>query len=428
MNARSRLAASDADRLAAGRLVAARAQPYLASALFALQAVPASGLSTFAVDRHWRLYVDPEALRRWEVPAIAAVLLHEVAHLVRDHASRAENLGVCGTAASLTWNLAADLAINDDLDADRASLPDGAVRPADFDLATGLAEETYYAHLSSRDRNDTTSGREPGFPDARPAAVSPSNGPLHDSHAHDSSAEDTNDGCGSASDGRSRHWEIPPDDPATPSLSKGEAASIRAKVSVAARNASRAPAGWRRWAGSQQAHPVDWRSQLRAAVRLPRQQRAGSTEVTYQRPSRRHSDPQEVILPARCRPRYEVAVIVDTSGSVTDRQLGAALAQIETVQRQCELAELWVIACDTVPSEPLRAHRVAPIELRGGGGTDLRSALALLPRLHPRPDVAIVITDGLTPWPDRPPNGIAVIVATTGRPSGRAGFTDIEIC
>jgi len=427
MSAPSRLAASDADRLAAGRLVAARAQPYLASALFALQAVPVSGLGTFAVDRHWRLYVDPEALRRWEVPAIAAVLLHEVAHLVRDHASRAENLGVWGTASSLTWNLAADLAINDDLDADRAGLPDGAVRPADFDLAAGLAEETYYAHLSSRDRNDTTPQREPGFPGASPAATSPSNAALDDNHAHDSSDKDSSGGCGSASDGRARHWEIPAEDSATPGLSKGEAASIRAKVSVAVRHASRAPAGWRRWAGSQQAHPVDWRSQLRAAVRLPRQQRTGPTEVTYQRPSRRHPDPQDVILPARCQPRYEVAVIVDTSGSVSDRHLAAALAQIEAVQRQCGLAELWVIACDTEPAEPLRTRRVAPIELRGGGGTDLRPALALLPRLYPRPDVAIVITDGLTPWPDRPPNGITVIVATTNRPSKRAGFTDITI-
>ena len=49
--------------------------------------------------------------------------------------------------------------------------------------------------------------------------------------------------------------------------------------------------------------------------------------------------------------------------------------------------------------------------LHGGGGTDLRVALDAVDRLRPRPTLTVVFTDGITPWPDAPPTGCAVVVA-----------------
>ncbi len=102
-------------------------RPYLASALWAMQRVQLPGLGTFAVDRRWRLYYDPEAAAAWSVDEVAGVLYHEVCHLLRAHADRGSALG----ADPLVWNLAADAEINDDLEEEAGVvLPAGAVMPA----------------------------------------------------------------------------------------------------------------------------------------------------------------------------------------------------------------------------------------------------------------------------------------------------------
>jgi hypothetical protein len=62
------LSDSESRLLTAARLVAVEHGPYLAHALFASQPVAAEGLGTLAVDRGWRPYVDPLALRLYVDP------------------------------------------------------------------------------------------------------------------------------------------------------------------------------------------------------------------------------------------------------------------------------------------------------------------------------------------------------------------------
>ena len=105
----------------------------------------APGLGTFAVDRSWRLYLDPELLTgagRWDATTVGAVLAHEVGHLLRDHAARADALP--HPHHHLAWNLAADAEINDDLLAGGVPLPAGVVTPAGIGCDDGDLAEAYY--------------------------------------------------------------------------------------------------------------------------------------------------------------------------------------------------------------------------------------------------------------------------------------------
>jgi hypothetical protein len=56
----------------------------------------------------------------------------------------------------------------------------------------------------------------------------------------------------------------------------------------------------------------------------------------------------------------------------------------------------------------------------GGGGTDMGAGITAAYALRPRPAIAVVLTDGYTPWPDRAPKGMRVVVALLGDSSPEA--------
>ncbi|HEX2192483.1 MAG TPA: hypothetical protein VHH09_04765, partial [Acidimicrobiales bacterium] len=86
--------ALDTRKLALARMWAVHRHPYLAAAIFASPVLPAPGLGKVTVDESWRLYVDPEVVDSWSIEVLGSLLVHHAGHLVRDHAGRAQHMGV----------------------------------------------------------------------------------------------------------------------------------------------------------------------------------------------------------------------------------------------------------------------------------------------------------------------------------------------
>jgi predicted metal-dependent peptidase len=169
------------------------------------------------------------------------------------------------------------------------------------------------------------------------------------------------------------------------------------------------------WGGGVLQAEVDWRSVLAAELRRAVADTAGAVDYSYRRPSRRASVAGRVVLPALRRPVPEVAVVCDTSGSMTEDLLAAALAEVEGLLRSLGMArQLRVLACDTAVGPARRVTSARQVELVGGGGTDMGAGIAAAAQLRPRPAVTVVLTDGYTPWPFGPPRGMRVVVALLG--------------
>lgn len=371
----------DHTRLAAARLRAAGMQPFLAMALYALTPVADSTKPTFGVDDRWRLHVNPAKLREWTIPQVAGVLLHEVSHVVRDHSGRARTAGAAGDdVTARLWNLAADAEINDDLLWAGVELPENPVTPALLGLPSEKVAEFYYAAL--------VQGEEPP----------PVEGPD----------------CGSGCHGDGSQADEAMTVPLPPGLSEIEAMLLRRRIAIAvsmtaSRQAGLIPGGWVRWAEAIMRPQLDWRRLLAAKIRSCTAAVAGSADYSYSRPPRRRVP--KVVLPTLRRPAPRVAIIVDTSGSMEDQQLRSAWTEVHGCLRTLGIRRdmLTVYAADA------EVHRVTgplarKIALIGGGGTDMAAALEHVTERRPRPDLVVVITDGLTGWPKTRPVP-AVIVA-----------------
>ncbi|GAB7044252.1 MULTISPECIES: vWA domain-containing protein [Catenuloplanes] len=375
----------DLEKLYAARLHAVRERPYLAAALFALHVVESPATPTMAVDRHWRCYVSPAFVDRRTVPDLAGVWVHEVSHLLRDHHGRgdayAAEHGVDGPGERLRMNIAADAEINDDVYDAALPMPPDAVRPESLGLEAGEVMEFYLRRFTFGARTQPFAWLD----------------------------------CGSGADGGARPWDLGP--AGARGLTTEERDAVRFRVAHGIVGApGDAPDGWKRWAEQVFHPPQPWRELLGSAVRSAASAAGVGEDYTYQRPGRRATSLPGVVLPALRRRPPSVCVVVDTSASVSDRELGSALLEVTAIGRALGGRRdlVTVMSCDATVATVGRFCRERDIPLVGGGGTDMRAGVAAA--LERRPDVIVLLTDGQTPWPSARP-AARTVVGLFPRPS-----------
>lgn len=382
---------------AAARIWSAHQVPYMATALLALDAVVVDqsdepegarfDLSALPVDTAWHIYVDPEVLSRTDVPMLGFWMVHQVAHLLRHHADRSpvrelRNGVPLGrrTRDQRTWNMATDAEIDDDLVAGDAIVPEAAVTPMRLGLPESLTAEQYYEALQV-------------------------DGALH------LVTESTMTDCGSGCDALPRPWECnwPGLSPTAGRLCEHDVAR---RIREHSRKRGTVPAGWQRWADELLEPTVSWQRVLASAVRRGAGSVAGRVDFTYRKPSRRSAVLGDVVLPSLYQPLPKVAMVLDTSGSMSDSMLSQSLAEVGGVLRSLGVGRrnLQIICCDARSFDAQKVMKAGDVQLLGGGGTNMGAGLAAAGELRPRPDLVVVLTDGFTPWPDAPPPNTRVIV------------------
>ena len=392
----------------AARALAVEQFPYLDTALYAMVLCARPGLGTVACDARWRFYYDPERTLDLaaKMPVLIADWIHEVGHLLRDHHQRWEDLRQ-PAGRQPVFNTAGDALINHDLRELRLPIQRTDVTFARLPKAAGAAPNMTTEHIYR----------------------------LLLDHDPPSNTRD----CGSGAGGKRRPWEEPTGDPgdADPddgSVNEARAGLIQLVTAEQIRKYARThrgdlPAGLRRWAEEILDPIVDWRRELRAQVTRALGHVAGRTDYTWARPSRRQTP--GYLLPGMMGVRPpRVSVVIDTSGSMTDEDLGQCLAEIQGMQRAVSGASsrLRVVPCDAAAHGVQAVRSVANIELLGGGGTDMSAGLERAAGLSPRSDVIVVLTDGETDWPDAPPaqNPRATYIAVILRRSSEAPPTWIR--
>lgn len=426
--------------LSAARLHLRSKVPYFTQGVLKLIPREAPGLGTFGVSPDMVMLWDPEwvaelAKKLGEPAAIeqvAAVVLHEFFHILRNHAGRARALG----AEPKTWNIAADCEINDDFDGLKLRLPDGVILPCHIGAENGGLAEMYYQHIQQQNaaarsqlRESAESGEDSGSQASANGAQASANGAQASEASSPASAgEAVTHGPAAGSCGSGAGGEPLPGEGAG-GVGRSEAEAIRARretaeairAHVAQHGKGSVPMGWVVWAETMvQPAKVRWQDELARHVRRAVAYQAGMVDYSYARPARRQGaygfGVGRPVMPTMRAPKPRVAVAVDTSGSMGDEGISRAASELAGILKAVH-ADVDFIACDCQvhTTAKVRSAKDFKSVFRGGGGTSFIPAFTAVRQLKQAPSVLVFITDGQGDAPVTPPTGIDVIWVLVGR-------------
>jgi predicted metal-dependent peptidase len=427
----------ESHRIRIARILVSRDFPYLSAPLYLAVLVETPEVETAQINERLHLLFNPKWTRTLDDRELKGLLLHEIYHWLRGHtgargqeAYSLVRAKLPGVEEGLAWNLvnlAADLEINDDIPRQGSgyALPRGGVLPENLGLEPGGILETYVKELLKRlegeagpdedgkgieavGKNQAGEGNEEG--ECSEKGEGGRNGEAE-------GAEPNGGGLRGRLKAPSFPIDLRPPPEAVARRLEEEGLGLRPGLSEAVRQqvaveimrhvATRGdvPANLRRWA-KERLHPkVNWRAVLRNSVRQGlvtlRQRRFPSYTLRHRRAEA--LDP--FFLPGAYGRLPRVAVVVDTSGSVSDAMLAQALGELRGVLRSGARVTLYSV--DAEVHHVQRVFRGDPVVLYGGGGTDMRVGIARA--LEDGHDLVVVLTDGYTPWPEVAPRARVVV-------------------
>lgn len=381
-----------------GKIEARRMMPYLCHVFSMMRLTETRKVDTMAVDKHNRLYVNPDFCDSLDTDTCAYVLLHEVLHIVLDHPKRfLKMLPEANDKQHYICNIAADLCVQQLLHKDAGEheiegsvMIDGCIPGTKVPflkikgLRRGMTYEQYAQLLLDY-------GEEEGIPDP------PDNGEGEDGGGGSMGNPLDPSKAGSNSDGTTKPWER--QSPATivevAQLESNLRAVEAAMDEYEASGKGSVPGELKQSLSvklRKQPDPFDvLRRVVSASVASP-------VGRDYETMTKRHRRQRYDAPRKRGIVRYSPSctIVVDTSGSMQGHEQKALVTISQGLKR---VHRPNVICFDHALQDKQRMTHINQFEWKGYGGTDMVSAIELADK--EKTDSIVVITDGETDWPRR---------------------------
>ena len=311
------------------------------------------------------------------------LLSHEISHFVFEHASRLEDRDAYG------FNVACDYAINLLLHYQFESNTDYFIEGGCLDEKyKEMTAEAIYELIKS---DSPSKGKSKIYEDIK------FDGEGDEGGEGEGEGEGDKDGKGGTVTIRERRVPLPQ----TEGKSKDQVSSemkdhvMRAftEAYAVAKSQGKLPADFERAIAKILKPKVDWLRALRNKLRYG-VSRMEKRDVTWNTPNRRFLG-KDFIFPSNVGPDSpKVAYAVDTSGSMSQRDLEQAMSELEDIRKRFN-AQVYVLDCDAEvhASGWIRPNQPLPV-LNGGGGTDFRPVFEHLAEKRIKPDYCVFFTDG----------------------------------
>lgn len=371
--------------------------PYFASIVYGMIFVETDGVPTAAISKDMRFFYNRKWMDSLSLEEQAFVIGHEAGHIFMDHHERQKGGNFL---PFMVWNVAADCEVNCNLFGIGFALStqyrSNCASTHNLNLPSHHSAEYYFDRLMKS---------------AKVIQLQPMGG---------------EGGCGSGAGGQELKAEAEEGKGDSDSGEEakgrepGDVERIRREAAEDIReygekSQGSIPAGLARRAEEILKEPkIDWSNLLMGVVRSIVATKRGLSDFTYSKINNRKNG--KIIFPAMISPILKLGILIDTSGSMSDHELGLAISHTRSIMNQMNDSEFHLAIVDAelhsisriVSAEDIRA------KLAGGGGSNLIPAFEALEERQV--SIIIAITDLYASIPEKTEAEVVWLVSGNNEP------------
>jgi predicted metal-dependent peptidase len=361
-----------ADREVREQLITARVGLLLRASFFGnlatrLKLVNADEWCPTAATDGRNFYYNTRFIKMLRPKEVEFLFGHEVLHCVYDHFGRR------GERDPQLWNIANDYCVNQDLKEHNVG---------EFITSVPCLYDKKYRGMSSEEVYDSL------YENAEKIDIGKLLDQMLDEHL-DGNGDGDGDGD-EEGDGKGR-----------PKLSESDRQAIRDEIkeamlaaAAASGDAGNLPAGVKRLIQELTEPKMNWRELLRMQL-----ESTIKSDYTWMRASRKGWHMDAVMPGMKLDPMIDIAVAIDTSGSIGEAMLRDFLSEIQGIMDSFPAYKIHVFCFDTEVHNPAQYNSdnldmITDYEPGGGGGTDFTAIYDYLKAEEIEPKRLVVFTDG----------------------------------
>ena len=323
-----------------------------------------SWCATAATDGR-NFYYNTRFIKMLKPKEIEFLFGHEVLHCVYDHFGRR------GDRDPQLWNIANDYCVNADLKKHRVG---------DFITSVPCLYDSKYENKSSEEIYDIL------YENAEKLDLDSLLDKMIDEHMD---GEGEADGDGNE-DGKGKR----------PKMSAEERAKVKDEIKEAMLSAAQTcdagnlPAGVKRLINQLTEPQMNWRELLRMQL-----ESTIKSDYSWMRASRKGWHMDAIMPGMRTTDAIDIAVAIDTSGSISTAQCKDFLSEIQGIMEAFDSYRIHVFTFDTETYNPQQydsdnLEDITEYNIQGGGGTDFDAIFRYLKSAEIEPKKLVVFTDG----------------------------------
>jgi len=358
-------------RLRRARVRLQRTHPFFADLLFFIKFIEDDKLDSAGVDCHGNFYFLPKWIDTLTDEEIRGLLVHEILHLALLHLQRGFN-----KHNRFIWNLAADCHANFIAKESNLVLPkQTACIPDVYDNCVSIvgADKKVICRVKNIKQKHTEAIYHELLQKLPKTTTLPKGFDVHI--------------FGTLSEQEQKNLE---------EVWKQRVVS----ASVRVRSIGKLPASIERLVGQLISPKINWREKLYKHIVMDM-----PCDFTFRRPHKRSSS-VGWYMPSYKKEHLNVAVWMDTSGSISKHEITVFLSEVVGICKAFNNIILTVGWCDTkvhgiTEVTDNDVNKIIELKPKGGGGTDLRNIFPYMDKHMPDVQTTIIFTDGFTPFPNQ---------------------------